>query len=158
MEIYALVDGLDCQTICVSDSIRYIHDAYDKKVSESDNPTQYPILEIWRDGEILHCVTTDSEMKNFFFYKSPITKEMIKRGFDNGKIRIICSDSEIQCKIQDNSFVFLSEFMSLEEFWNKFQEPTIRSMIYEILKDPEVAELYGIDVDEWEYYKLVLSK
>lgn len=158
MEFYALVDGLDRQTICVSDSIRYIHNAYDEKISESDNPAQYPSLEIWRDGELLHYIATDSEIKNFFFCKSPITKEMIKRGFDNGKIRIICSDSEIQCKIQDDSFGFLPEFMSLEEFWNKFQEPTIRSMIYEILKDPEAAELYGIDVEEWKYYKLVLSE
>lgn len=157
MEIYALVDGQNCQTICVSENIDCIRNAYEE-VSESDGPALYPILEIWRNGEeILRFVHKD-EIRNFFFCKIPITKEMIEHGFDTGKIRIICSDSEIQCKIQDNSFGFLSEFMSWEEFWNKFQDPAIRSMIYEILKDPEAAELYGIDVEEWKYYKLVLSE
>lgn len=153
MEIYALVDEA-YQTVCVSENIDCIRNSYDESVSESN----YPTLEIWRDGEEILRLVFENEIRDFFFCKTPITKKMINHGFDTGKIRIICSDSEIQCKIQDNAFGFLSEFMSLEEFWNKFQEPTVRSWIYEILKDPEDAEVLGIDAEEWKYYKLVLSE
>lgn len=91
-----------------------------------------------------------------------ITKEMIRKGFENNIISIEdayggCID--ICCRIGDNAFYFGGteiENITTEEYWKSCTLDTTIDMLYEILKDVESAEDNGLDIGEWEYYRAIL--
>ena len=93
-----------------------------------------------------------------------ITKAMIKNGFDNNIISIEdrCYQCDtLCCKIGDNSFYFvgmIDEDLTAEEYWKSYTMDMTIDMLYEILKDIESAEDNGLDDEEWEYYKAVLTE
>lgn len=92
-----------------------------------------------------------------------ITKEMIKNGFDNGSISIEDSFEgciSLCCRISDNAFYFagmVDELLTAEEYLNWYTMDEIIDILYNILKDAESAEEYGLGIEEWEYYKSVLD-
>ena len=92
-----------------------------------------------------------------------ITREMIKKGFENGIISIendYAGCLGICCKIGYNAFYFLdSEDGSItkEKYWKTYTLDMTIDMIHNILKDSESAE--GNGLDDWEigYYELMLA-
>lgn len=92
-----------------------------------------------------------------------ITKEMIKKGFENGIISIendYAGCMGICCKIWDNAFYFLGskdDSITKEEYWKSYTLDMTIDMIFDILKDSESAEEHGLDDWEIGYYELVLS-
>lgn len=91
-----------------------------------------------------------------------ITKEMIRKGFENGIISIEnysdCCDN-ICCCIGDNSFYFVEveeQDLTLEEYLRLYSMDEVIERLYETLKDVESAEDCGLDVGEWEYYRAIL--
>ena len=92
-----------------------------------------------------------------------ITKEMIKKGFENGIISIendYAGCMVICCKIGDNAFYFLGskdDSITKEEYWKSYTLDMTIDMIFDILKDSESAEEHGLDDWEIGYYELVLS-
>lgn len=93
-----------------------------------------------------------------------ITKEMIRKGFENN---IISIEDEFDgwcdslcCRIDDEAFYFIGmedEDLIVEEYWKSYTMDMTIDILYEILKDVESAEYNGLDEAEWERYKLVLS-
>lgn len=92
-----------------------------------------------------------------------ITKEMIKKGFENGIISIendYAGCMGICCKIGGNAFYFLGskdDSITKEEYWKSYTLDMTIDMIFDILKDSESAEEHGLDDWEIGYYELVLS-
>lgn len=92
-----------------------------------------------------------------------ITKEMIKKGFENGIISIendYAGCMGICCKIGGNAFYFLGskdDSITKEEYWKLYTLDMTIDMIFDILKDSESAEEHGLDDWEIGYYELVLS-
>lgn len=92
-----------------------------------------------------------------------ITKEMIENGF---KTKCISIENEyggcisLCCKIGDNAFYFAGsdDILTEKEWWENYTLKDTVSMLYDILKDKEAAELNGIDEDELYYYQFVLGK
>lgn len=92
-----------------------------------------------------------------------ITREMIRNGFETG---IISIEEEyggclgICCRIGDNAFYFIdSEDAELtkDEYWKKYTLDVTVDTIFNILKDAESAEEYGLDLIEVEFYTSILS-
>lgn len=92
-----------------------------------------------------------------------ITREMIKKSFENGIISIEDSYADclgICCKIGDNAFYFLGsedDSITNEEYWKSYTLDMTIDMIFNILKDPKSAEENGLDDWEIGYYESVLS-
>lgn len=92
-----------------------------------------------------------------------ITREMIKKGFENGIISIeddYGGCMGICCKIGDNAFYFLGSQgnnITKEEYWKSYALDMTIDMIFDILKDSESAEENGLDDLEIEYYESVLK-
>ena len=92
-----------------------------------------------------------------------ITREMIRNGFETG---IISIEEEyggclgICCRIGDHAFYFIdSEDAELtkDEYWKKYTLDVTVDTIFNILKDAESAEEYGLDLIEVEFYTSILS-
>jgi hypothetical protein len=92
-----------------------------------------------------------------------MTREMIKRGFENGTISIeneFCGCVSLCCRIGDNAFYFAGcedENLTVEEYLAEYSLEEIVDKIYDVLKDEESAEEYGLDDNELEYYELILN-
>ena len=92
-----------------------------------------------------------------------ITKEMIKKGFENGIISIendYAGCMGICCKIGDNAFYFLGskdDSITKEEYWKSYTLDMTIDMIFDILKSAKIAEENGLDDWEIGYYESVLS-
>lgn len=89
-----------------------------------------------------------------------ITREMIKNGFNTGKISITENFSGcigVCCKIGDNAFYFVGYLHDLNEYWKSYTLEETIDMIFNILKDKESAEKNGLDNMELYYYEAILS-
>ena len=92
-----------------------------------------------------------------------ITREMIKKGFENGIISIeddYAGCMGICCKIWENAFYFADSNdvdLTKEKYWGKYTLDMTIDMIFNMLKDVESAEENGIDCVELDYYKAVLK-
>lgn len=92
-----------------------------------------------------------------------ITKEMIKKGFENGIISIendYAGCMGICCKIGDNAFYFLGskdDSITKEEYWKSYTLDMTIDMVFDILKSAKMAEENGLDDWEIGYYESVLS-
>lgn len=75
-----------------------------------------------------------------------ITREMIKKGFENGIISIeddYAGCLGICCKIGDNAFYFLgseTDNITKEEYWKSYSLDMTIYMIFDILKSAKSAE------------------
>lgn len=93
-----------------------------------------------------------------------ITREMIKKGFENGIMSIeddYAGCLGICCKIGDNAFYFVGLEdcdLTKEEYWKSYTLDMTIDMIFNILKDVESAEENGLDCVELAYYELVLKE
>ena len=93
-----------------------------------------------------------------------ITKEMIKNGFETGKVSVeteYAGCMGICCKIGDNAFYFLDsedDSITKEEYWRAYTLDMTIDMIFDILKSVESAEEHGIDCEERFYYEAVLTE
>ena len=100
-----------------------------------------------------------NEERNSYDYK-----KMIKNGFKNKRISIEYEYGGcigLCCRIGDNAFYFAgaeNDNLTEKEWWEKYTLEDTVSMLYEILKDKEAAELHGIDEDELYYYQLILGE
>ena len=92
-----------------------------------------------------------------------ITREMIKKGFENGIISIedeYAGCMGICCKIGENAFYFADSKdvdLTKEKYWGKYTLDMTIDMIFNMLKDVESAEENGIDCVELDYYEAVLK-
>ena len=88
-----------------------------------------------------------------------ITKDMIKRGYNQGIIKLITSPNAngIVCQIGDNWFYFggstAEEYNDVEEYKNAIPTSNIIKDIYEVLKDFKTAF-----EDEYLYYYAYLKE
>ena len=93
-----------------------------------------------------------------------ITREMIKKGFENGIISIEDDYAGCMgtcCKIGDNAFYFLGsedDSITKEEYWKSYTLDMTIDMIFDILKSAESAEENGLDDWEIGYYESVLKQ
>lgn len=92
-----------------------------------------------------------------------ITREMIKKGFENGIISIendYAGCMGICCKIGENAFYFTDSKdvdLTKEKYCGKYTLDMTIDMIFNMLKDVEAAEENGLDSTELDYYESVLS-
>ena len=92
-----------------------------------------------------------------------ITREMIRNGFESGTVSIeeeYAGCIGICCRIGDNAFYFLGsedDDLTKEEYWESYTLDMTIDMIFNILKDVEYAEEYGLDETELDYYTSVLA-
>lgn len=92
-----------------------------------------------------------------------ISKEMIKNGFQKGKMSI---EDEFEgciglcCKICNSAFYFAppeDRGLTATEYYEKYTLDEIVNELYKALKDKETAEEYGLDEDEYNYYESMLK-
>ena len=92
-----------------------------------------------------------------------ITKEALKKGFENGSIFIdedYAGCLGICCRIGDNAFYFCEDKandLTRDTYWKNYSLEMTVDMLYEILKDKDSAEENGLDEMELAYYDAVLS-
>lgn len=91
-----------------------------------------------------------------------ITKDMIKRGFENG---IISIEEEyggclgICCKIGHMAFYFTEDSnLTKYEYWKAYTLDMTINMILNVLKDSKSAKENGINDPELSYYESVLKR
>ena len=93
-----------------------------------------------------------------------ITREMIKKGFENGIISIeddYAGCMGICCEIGENAFYFAGPKdvdLTKEKYWGIYTLDMTIDMIFNMLKDVESAEENGIDCAELNYYEAVINQ
>lgn len=93
-----------------------------------------------------------------------ITKEMIRNGF---KKNLISLENEYNgciglcCRIGNEAFYFVKGddcYLTVEKYKRKYTKGEIIDFIHDAIKDIESAEAFGLDCEEVEYYKMVLTQ
>lgn len=105
----------------------------------------------------------EKELKVEWSEELMITKEMIKKGFETGKVSVETEYADclwICCRIEDNAFYFTGNDTDLtkKEYWKAYTLDMTIDMIFDILKSVESAEENGIDCEELFYYEAVLTE
>ena len=92
-----------------------------------------------------------------------ITREMIQNGFNNGSVSIedyFAGCTSLCCRIADTAFYFVDPTeadLTAKEYLESHTTDEIVDALYAVLNNVGSAELYGLDVGEWEFYKAVLD-
>lgn len=91
-----------------------------------------------------------------------ITKDMIKAGFESGRISIeneYAGCMSLCCRVGDNAFYFAgNEFdnMTAKEYKESHTADEIVDVVYDVLKDSDTAEANGLDDTEYFIYETIL--